>query len=239
MPLPRQEGIKYVFFLPVCCCHVDLFPSLCFFAQDFLYVFPTQIQAARAGNAIHAIMLYRRKLDRAQIKPVSPPRFFPPGSPPASSCHSRCHIKSTSKCLISLQTRVNVQPVSCAALINNSLSNFVVSLKMWVRAAYLSDADSCLSHWLIKKKTWTFDTAVCVSNTESKMRDMHRAHGLLCPRKALITCKAWLQALSELNAQWSFHWCIYTCVSFCLPMSSFKIHTAPCLNQVQSARVDS
>lgn len=39
--------------------------------QDFLYVFPTSIQAARAGNAIHAIMLYRRKLDRAQIKPVS------------------------------------------------------------------------------------------------------------------------------------------------------------------------
>lgn len=47
------------------------------FAQDFLYVFPTHIQAARAGNAIHAIMLYRRKLDRAQIKPVSPERFSP------------------------------------------------------------------------------------------------------------------------------------------------------------------
>ncbi|CAG5958262.1 unnamed protein product [Menidia menidia] len=38
--------------------------------MDFLYVFPTHIQAARAGNAIHAIMLYRRKLDRAQIKPI-------------------------------------------------------------------------------------------------------------------------------------------------------------------------
>lgn len=45
---------------------------ICFLSfQDFLYVFPTSIQAARAGNAIHAIMLYRRKLDRAQIKPVS------------------------------------------------------------------------------------------------------------------------------------------------------------------------
>uniref|UniRef100_A0A672G2A3 carnitine O-palmitoyltransferase n=1 Tax=Salarias fasciatus TaxID=181472 RepID=A0A672G2A3_SALFA len=43
-----------------------------YYAMDFLYVFPTSIQAARAGNAIHAIMLYRRKLDRAQIKPVSP-----------------------------------------------------------------------------------------------------------------------------------------------------------------------
>ncbi|XP_028304157.1 carnitine O-palmitoyltransferase 1, liver isoform isoform X2 [Gouania willdenowi] len=41
-----------------------------YYAMDFLYVFPTSVQAARAGNAIHAIMLYRRKLDRAQIKPV-------------------------------------------------------------------------------------------------------------------------------------------------------------------------
>ncbi|KAM6961179.1 carnitine O-palmitoyltransferase 1, liver isoform [Aplochiton taeniatus] len=41
-----------------------------YYAMDFLYVFPTSIQAARAGNAIHAIMLYRRKLDRAQLKPL-------------------------------------------------------------------------------------------------------------------------------------------------------------------------
>ncbi|XP_035499111.2 carnitine O-palmitoyltransferase 1, liver isoform isoform X1 [Scophthalmus maximus] len=41
-----------------------------YYAMDFLYVFPTSIQAARAGNAIHAIMLYRRKLDRAQVKPI-------------------------------------------------------------------------------------------------------------------------------------------------------------------------
>ncbi|KAI4894588.1 hypothetical protein NFI96_018815 [Prochilodus magdalenae] len=41
-----------------------------YYAMDFLYVFPTHLQAARAGNAIHAIMLYRRKLDRAQLKPV-------------------------------------------------------------------------------------------------------------------------------------------------------------------------
>ncbi|KAI2662447.1 Carnitine O-palmitoyltransferase 1, liver isoform [Labeo rohita] len=37
---------------------------------DFLNAFPTHLQAARAGNVIHAIMLYRRKLDRAQIKPL-------------------------------------------------------------------------------------------------------------------------------------------------------------------------
>ncbi|KAI2648190.1 Carnitine O-palmitoyltransferase 1, muscle isoform [Labeo rohita] len=41
-----------------------------YYAMDFLYVIPTSRQAARAGNAIHAIMMYRRKLDRAQIKPV-------------------------------------------------------------------------------------------------------------------------------------------------------------------------
>ncbi|XP_056272841.1 carnitine O-palmitoyltransferase 1, liver isoform isoform X2 [Pseudoliparis swirei] len=41
-----------------------------YYAMDFLYVFPTSIQAARAGNSIHAIMLYRRKLDRAQVKPL-------------------------------------------------------------------------------------------------------------------------------------------------------------------------
>ncbi|KAG5839094.1 hypothetical protein ANANG_G00201280 [Anguilla anguilla] len=41
-----------------------------YYAMDFLYVFPTNLQAARAGNSIHAAMLYRRKLDRAQIKPL-------------------------------------------------------------------------------------------------------------------------------------------------------------------------
>uniref|UniRef100_A0A665U7S6 carnitine O-palmitoyltransferase n=1 Tax=Echeneis naucrates TaxID=173247 RepID=A0A665U7S6_ECHNA len=41
-----------------------------YYVMDFLYVFPTSLQAARAGNVIHAIMLYRRKLDRAQIKPL-------------------------------------------------------------------------------------------------------------------------------------------------------------------------
>ncbi|XP_062276062.1 carnitine O-palmitoyltransferase 1, liver isoform isoform X1 [Scomber scombrus] len=41
-----------------------------YYAMDFLYVHPSSIQAARAGNTIHAIMLYRRKLDRAQVKPI-------------------------------------------------------------------------------------------------------------------------------------------------------------------------
>ncbi|XP_033063345.1 carnitine O-palmitoyltransferase 1, liver isoform [Trachypithecus francoisi] len=41
-----------------------------YYAMDLLYVLPTHIQAARAGNAIHAILLYRRKLDREEIKPI-------------------------------------------------------------------------------------------------------------------------------------------------------------------------
>ncbi|XP_058238110.1 carnitine palmitoyltransferase 1Aa (liver) isoform X1 [Hemibagrus wyckioides] len=41
-----------------------------YYAMDFLHVLPTNLQSARAGNTIHAIMLYRRKLDRAQIKPL-------------------------------------------------------------------------------------------------------------------------------------------------------------------------
>lgn len=32
---------------------------------------PSHIQAARAGNAVHAILQYRRKLDRGEIPPVS------------------------------------------------------------------------------------------------------------------------------------------------------------------------
>lgn len=32
---------------------------------------PTPLQAARAGNAVHSILLYRRLLDREEIKPVS------------------------------------------------------------------------------------------------------------------------------------------------------------------------
>lgn len=40
-------------------------------AQDFLYVTPSPLQAARAGNTVHAILLYRRKLDREEIPPVS------------------------------------------------------------------------------------------------------------------------------------------------------------------------
>ncbi|XP_068256629.1 carnitine O-palmitoyltransferase 1, muscle isoform isoform X2 [Nyctibius grandis] len=41
-----------------------------YYAMDFLYVTPSHVQAARAGNAVHAILLYRRKLDRGEIPPV-------------------------------------------------------------------------------------------------------------------------------------------------------------------------
>lgn len=39
--------------------------------QDFLYITPTPIQAARAGNCVHAILKYRRQLDREELEPVS------------------------------------------------------------------------------------------------------------------------------------------------------------------------
>lgn len=43
--------------------------------QDFLYVTPTPVQAARAGNAVHALLLYRHRLNRQEILPVrGPPR---------------------------------------------------------------------------------------------------------------------------------------------------------------------
>ncbi|CAB1341423.1 unnamed protein product, partial [Coregonus sp. 'balchen'] len=38
---------------------------------DFLYVTPTPIQAARAGNTITALLLYRRKVNTEQLKPVN------------------------------------------------------------------------------------------------------------------------------------------------------------------------
>lgn len=46
--------------------------SLCLLPpQDFLYVTPTPIQAARAGNTIYALLLYRNRLNKEEIKPVS------------------------------------------------------------------------------------------------------------------------------------------------------------------------
>lgn len=41
--------------------------------QDFLYVTPTPVQAARAGNAVHALLLYRHRLNRQEILPVKGP----------------------------------------------------------------------------------------------------------------------------------------------------------------------
>ncbi|XP_067875728.1 carnitine O-palmitoyltransferase 1, liver isoform-like isoform X2 [Heterodontus francisci] len=41
-----------------------------YYAMDFLYVTPTTIQAARAGNLVHALLLYRRRLTREEIQPL-------------------------------------------------------------------------------------------------------------------------------------------------------------------------
>uniref|UniRef100_A0A670JMS5 carnitine O-palmitoyltransferase n=1 Tax=Podarcis muralis TaxID=64176 RepID=A0A670JMS5_PODMU len=41
-----------------------------YYGMDFIYVTPTPIQAARAGNLVYAMLLYRRKLTREEIKPL-------------------------------------------------------------------------------------------------------------------------------------------------------------------------
>uniref|UniRef100_A0A4W5KTT8 Carnitine O-palmitoyltransferase 1, muscle isoform n=1 Tax=Hucho hucho TaxID=62062 RepID=A0A4W5KTT8_9TELE len=41
-----------------------------FYAMDLLYVTPTHRQAARAGNAVHAMLQYRRKLERGEHAPL-------------------------------------------------------------------------------------------------------------------------------------------------------------------------
>ncbi|TNN54296.1 Carnitine O-palmitoyltransferase 1, liver isoform [Liparis tanakae] len=44
-----------------------------YYGMDFMYVTPTPIQAARAGNSLHAYFLYRRKLNKEEIKPTRIP----------------------------------------------------------------------------------------------------------------------------------------------------------------------
>ncbi|XP_059810135.1 carnitine O-palmitoyltransferase 1, liver isoform-like isoform X2 [Hypanus sabinus] len=41
-----------------------------YYAMDFLYVTPTTSQVARAGNLVHALLLYRRRLTREELQPL-------------------------------------------------------------------------------------------------------------------------------------------------------------------------
>uniref|UniRef100_A0A8C4MP74 Carnitine O-palmitoyltransferase 1, muscle isoform n=1 Tax=Equus asinus TaxID=9793 RepID=A0A8C4MP74_EQUAS len=41
-----------------------------YYVMDFVLVKNTDVQAARLGNIVHAMIMYRRKLDREEIKPV-------------------------------------------------------------------------------------------------------------------------------------------------------------------------
>ncbi|XP_020036709.1 carnitine O-palmitoyltransferase 1, muscle isoform isoform X3 [Castor canadensis] len=41
-----------------------------YYVMDLVLIKNTNVQAARLGNAIHAMIMYRRKLDREEIKPV-------------------------------------------------------------------------------------------------------------------------------------------------------------------------
>ncbi|XP_060636742.2 palmitoyl thioesterase CPT1C isoform X1 [Anolis sagrei] len=49
-----------------------------YYAMDFIYVTPTPVQAARAGNLVYAMMLYRRKLIQEEIKPSMVPNSVIP-----------------------------------------------------------------------------------------------------------------------------------------------------------------
>ncbi|XP_053707206.1 carnitine O-palmitoyltransferase 1, liver isoform isoform X2 [Synchiropus splendidus] len=44
-----------------------------YYGMDFLFVTPTSVQAARAGNTITALLLYRRKVNREELKPSRVP----------------------------------------------------------------------------------------------------------------------------------------------------------------------
>ncbi|XP_072348341.1 carnitine O-palmitoyltransferase 1, liver isoform-like isoform X3 [Scyliorhinus torazame] len=46
-----------------------------YYAMDFLYVTPTTSQSARAGNLVHALLLYRRRLTYEEIQPSTLPGF--------------------------------------------------------------------------------------------------------------------------------------------------------------------
>ncbi|XP_021022559.1 carnitine O-palmitoyltransferase 1, brain isoform isoform X1 [Mus caroli] len=48
----------------------SLINSTYYMMQDFLYVTPTPLQAARAGNAVHTLLLYRHLLNRQEISPT-------------------------------------------------------------------------------------------------------------------------------------------------------------------------
>ncbi|XP_059180476.1 carnitine O-palmitoyltransferase 1, liver isoform-like isoform X2 [Centropristis striata] len=41
-----------------------------YYGMDFMYVTPTPIQAARAGNSLHSLFLYRRKLNKEELQPL-------------------------------------------------------------------------------------------------------------------------------------------------------------------------
>uniref|UniRef100_A0A8C1BEC1 Carnitine O-palmitoyltransferase 1, muscle isoform n=1 Tax=Cyprinus carpio carpio TaxID=630221 RepID=A0A8C1BEC1_CYPCA len=41
-----------------------------FYTMDLLYVIPTHRQAARTGNVVHAMLQYRRKLERGELTPL-------------------------------------------------------------------------------------------------------------------------------------------------------------------------
>ncbi|XP_051004444.1 carnitine O-palmitoyltransferase 1, brain isoform [Acomys russatus] len=51
-------------------CRGSLMENSAYYLMDFLYVTPTPLQAARAGNAVHALLLYRHLLSQQEIPPT-------------------------------------------------------------------------------------------------------------------------------------------------------------------------
>lgn len=63
-----------------------------YYAMDYLYIIPTHLQAARAGNTIHAMLLYRRKLDREEIRPLMGQSSIPMCSSQYERMYNTCRI---------------------------------------------------------------------------------------------------------------------------------------------------
>uniref|UniRef100_A0A8C4LHZ5 carnitine O-palmitoyltransferase n=1 Tax=Equus asinus asinus TaxID=83772 RepID=A0A8C4LHZ5_EQUAS len=62
-----------------------------YYMMDFLYVTPTPVQAARAGNAVHALLLYRHRLNRQEILPVRGPGCYSYNVSHLSALHASAH----------------------------------------------------------------------------------------------------------------------------------------------------
>uniref|UniRef100_A0A8C9WLR8 Carnitine O-palmitoyltransferase 1, liver isoform-like n=1 Tax=Scleropages formosus TaxID=113540 RepID=A0A8C9WLR8_SCLFO len=115
-----------------------------YYGMDFLYVTPTPIQAARAGNTLHALLLYRRKLNREEIKPSRVPgtiiplcaaqceRIFNTTRIPGEETGNTQHSSRFRKSLVLIHC---VQTWWCIRRVNVLLTVFIVFFRVpWAQA---------------------------------------------------------------------------------------------------------